>query len=64
MSLDIGSGQVAIVIDGQQIMEEKVHQEDMEEDENRPLHFNITIGYILDKWGYGTLKKMPVSFQT
>ena len=51
VSFDTVSFTVTIVIDGK-VMYEKVRQEDMEKDVNRPINLNITLGYKVDKWGY------------
>ena len=43
-SLDTVSGRVRIVLDGQ-VLEDKVHQEALEEDELRPPNLNLVLGY-------------------
>ena len=51
VSMDIVSGTVVVVTNGH-VMEEKVHQKALEEDGNRPLNLNITLGSAIDPWGY------------
>ena len=35
-----------------EVIEEMVHQEAFEEDENRPLNLDILIGYKIDEWDF------------
>ena len=51
LSLDTVSGTIGFVINGQ-IHQEKVHQEALEKDENRPLNLSIIVGYKVDAWGH------------
>ena len=51
VSLDTVSGTVVVDTNGQ-VGEEKVHQEALEDDGNRPLVLNITVGYSVDAWRY------------
>ena len=52
VSLDTVSGSVILVINGQ-VLEEKVHQEGLLEDLNRPSNLTITLGSSVDGWGFG-----------